>query len=523
MSCTCNRRQLEITYNKIKHEKPGGFNNYFQLLQYIYKEYPDLRCHALTLYNNSSAITPKSYSSLYTHESHLEITIEKSSPTQDMTIPIFKLRLKDQDLLCTGFFFTFNHAIIPSEYCSQSFLSGLRLLFENETELEVPSDAEVFAIGSGLSILSLKEKINIAQPIFMDLESVLTGVPSFAFFYTRVYPSLQKRSTGILNLSPDFAIDVEEGAVGAPILSAENKLLGIVCSLNSVVAIKDLVLTFPEDITVPTGLDLLDERALVSFYPTPCYLNPSSKTAAYYFADEAVNKIINFNILIQGSSATSTLFGIFFVGIQNNLESVAILFDGEKLEKVQSPKKKHLFHAALFHHGMLFVIGGSTSVVEAFNFQENCWKTIPSLDKKRSFISAVSVRRFIFVFGGKVDGKCKRTVLRFKDKEWIKMGFRLPVPLASFGIIPRRKDCIIFGGTNGDSINLESWSLDLKDGTFQKENYSSSFSFGRFSSASYQDEVLLFSNCCTMIKYDLEADDLYQVIVDEESVEVNYF
>jgi hypothetical protein len=103
------------------------------------------------------------------------------------------------------------------------------------------------------------------------------------------------------------------------------------------------------------------------------------------------------------------------------------------------------------------------------------------------------------------------------------MGFRLPVPLASFGIIPRRKDCIIFGGTNGDSINLESWSLDLKDGTFQKENYSSSFSFGRFSSASYQDEVLLFSNCCTMIKYDLEADDLYQVIVDEESVEVNYF
>src|SRR5574343_1145957 len=99
MSCVCNKRQLEITYNSIKHEKEGGFNNYYQILQYIYTQYPELRCHALTLYYKSSAISPDQYLTIYSHDPSLEIKIEKSQSNQDFNMAVFKLRISENDLL----------------------------------------------------------------------------------------------------------------------------------------------------------------------------------------------------------------------------------------------------------------------------------------------------------------------------------------------------------------------------------------------------------------------------------------
>ena len=523
MSCVCNKHQLEIYYNNIKHEKQGGFNNYHQLLQYIYTKYPDLRCYALTLFYKSAAISPETYRFLYQKDHSLEVYIEKSHPSQVFNLAIFKLRLKDDDLLSTGFFFTYTHAIVPSEFCTDSLIPNLRLLFEDETEIKVSEENEVISLGQGLSILVFKEKQTLLQPILFDLENLLTINQSYAYFYTRAYPILDKKPTEVLNMSSDYSIEVEEGAVGAPILSSESKLLGIVNSLNTVIPIKDLKTNFPESITFPAGFDLEIERQFVSFYPTTCYLNVKKKTAAYYSAEEAVNKIINFDLMIEGSTASCTIYGVVFVGLGLNFESMAILFDGQNLEKIPNPKKKHLFHCSVFHNDLLFIIGGNSAAVEAFNFRENSWKTMPSLNKRRSSASAISIKSCIYVVGGKRDTKYSKSILKFHRNKWKKIGLKLPCPLANLGLLLMDKDIIVFGGNNEENENLESWSIDLKDLQIKTEKFSSGLKFGRFNYANYSDEILIFSNNSKMIKYDKEGHDLYKVIVDKEKLEVNYF
>lgn len=523
MSCSCIKRHLKLEYDSKIHEKPGGFNNYTQLIQFIYTTFPELRCYPLTLYLDSSPISPQQYHSLFMHNKILEITIKKQLPEHLTPYAIFKLRLNESDVIGTGFLFTYTHGFISSDFCSPKIFSELRVLFEDGSEFGLKEGTEAVDLGSNISLIELSEKFMNFQPVIIDLDKHLSNVHTFVYFFLKSLPQLEKKPIEILNFSSvDNTIETEEGMIGAPILSSDNKLVGIVNSINTVVPIQDIIKNLPESITLPSCYEFNIERPLADFYPTTCFINHSNQTAGYYSADEALNKTFQIYPMLPGSSATSTLYGIVFIGVNLEMDSISLLYNGKKIEILPSPLSKHLYHASIYHNELLYIIGGSSSVVEYFNFRENLWKHIEGLSKRRSFATAAACGRYIYVVGGKRNERYLKSILRLKKEKWTKLGIFLPVHLASCGVIQRKSDLLVFGGfKSGDAENEESWKISLSEGTVENEKFSVRNGFGRFNPLVVGDEALVYSNTCEMIKYDFDDNELFRLILDDETLNLD--
>ncbi|OMJ86296.1 hypothetical protein SteCoe_12208 [Stentor coeruleus] len=533
MSCCCWRKhELIVSYKGLKKEKSGGINNYYQVLQWIYKEFPDLRCQELSLYMDQIKLIPSNYLPIFKTYKSIEITVSLVKSTIKTNLGVFKLRLPQSDLLCTGFLVSPTYCIIPADLVQDHLNNDKRplLLFENDEEVELNPTSQGIELGHNLLAFELKTPVINFKPISLENSCKLTQSSlatesdlefSFVLMFTREKPVLTKTNLKTLGFNIDsYSIEKELpiGASGCPILSQENDLIAIINSFGEIVFVSSFYNLLRDNIELPHSVDQSIIKDHPGFMQTACFFDSCRSEGQFYSTDEALNKVFKTPEMILGSTAVVSNHGIIIVGLSPDQNPKTWLFDGKNTIELPPTKKKHLYHSCLALDDEIYVISGSTPSVEVYNFNDSTWKLIEPLEKRRAMASAAYYNNNIYLIGGRREKKFIRSILKYADNSWVKINLKLDIGVSMLGCIVRHKDFLIFGGETTGKKNLQSWSVNVRKKEIHEEKYSVENNFGRFSQLYLEDEVLLYANDGTLYKYDMDSYELFTVSLDKEDI-----
>jgi hypothetical protein len=532
MSCCWRRHELIVSYNGLSKEKSGGVNNYYQVLQWIYKEFPSLRCQGLSLYMGQTELTPSNYLPIFKTYKSIEITVSLSKSTIQTNLAVFKLRLPKGDLLCTGFLVSPTYCIIPADLVQDHLNNGIRplLLFENDDEVELNPASEGIELGHSLLAFELKTPVTNFKPISLENSCKLTSSTlrtqsdlefSSVLMFTREKPVLTKTNLKTLGFNIDsYSIENElpEGLSGCPILSQENDLIAVINSFREIVFVSSFYYLLSDNIELPHSVEQSIIKELPGFMPTACFFDSCRSEGQFYSTDEALNKVFKTPEMILGSTAVVSNHGIIIVGLSPDQKPRTWLFDGKNTMELPPTQKKHLYHSCLALDDDIYVISGSTPAVEVYNFNESSWRFIEPLKKRRAMASSAYYNDSIYLIGGRREKKFLRSIMKYADNSWAKISLKLDIGVSMLGCIVRHKDFLIFGGETAEKKNLLSWSVNVRRKKIQEEKYNVGNNFGRFSQLYLEDEVLLYANDGTLYKYDTDSHELFTVSLDKEDI-----
>ena len=521
MSCCSKKRYLTVSYEGKTKNSPVFYNNYYQLLQWIYKEFSELRCYGLNLKVNSIYFKNQDeYSRTILSSRILDIEIEKVVSEVTSNLGIFKLRINSDDLLCTGFLLSPQHALIPKEQFFAYNVKDFCLLFEDNTEKKIKIDGMNLVVANSLILVELESEVLNYQPICFETTNQSTNILGNLFYYCKRFPVLNKKkiifSNNVVDLkSLDLYLD--EGTIGSPIISSDDSsLLAVVSEDFSIISFSLIYDEIKDKILVQETQYITEDNLSTYMTPTICYLDWKNNRLVYYSSEEAVNKSIPFVKIIKGSSATICSYGIFISGLCIEQQSRAWLFNGNSIKELPPPQKKHLYHSSIVMDNQVYIISGTTSSVEVYDFQENCWNFIFPLPKRRAMATSIVFSTHIFIMGGKREEKILKSILKLDNEGWKKIELVLPAGLASFGCIQIHKEFLIFGGDCDEGKNSKSWMINIKKKRITEENYSVINNFSRFPILYLENEVLMYSNDGVLLKYDRETQEIYTLSLDEE-------
>ena len=516
-------RKITVSFNGVSMERSLYFTEYDQLIQWIYKVFPDLRCYALDLRVNSVSLTNQSeYTSLIKSTKSLEIQIEKSkSKHSSNSFGIFKLREENGDLLCTGFLVSDSFAIIPLCIYESSKIQNLQLLFEDGSDVKLKYDGEVVRVGNFLIVAELEHKIVDFHPVTFELDQHLANITGKIWHYTIHRPVLHQRKVyfqRLFNEEEPLNLELEPGAVGSPIISSTKNLLGVVISSTSAIGFQTLLSTLKDKIIQQDSITHCEVTEVTNFPDTTCYLDTRSSKLVFYSPEEAVHKSTPFVRFIKGSSAVVAGQGIFVSGLGPDQMPRVWIYNGYFGKELPPTLNKHLYHSSLAIDNCVYAISGVTAAVEVYDFTCNSWTLLTPLPKRRAMTTAVNYQRKIYVIGGKRENKVSKSILKFRNNDWKKIGVKIPLGIYCAGCIIAGGNFIIFGGMNSEGKNLKSWAINDKEKSCEESNYSIDGGFGRFPVVYLESEVFMYSNVGALYKYDTVSQEIYMLSLDEETI-----
>lgn len=158
--------------------------------------------------------------------------------------------------------------------------------------------------------------------------------------------------------------------------------------------------------------------------------------------------------LKKGASFTTTPYGLIIVS-----ESWAQVIK-EETENLPLLMSSHLFHACVWHKGLLFVVSGeSNNCVETLEIGADKWQMIEDLPESRKNAAICSAGEYVYLMGGEVNGKVDNSILRFRGN-WETISFTLPFPLMKMGLIFSDRKFVVFGGSMEKIFNDIFYVLD---------------------------------------------------------------
>lgn len=523
MSCCGKCQSLTVVYNGVAKQKSVFFTNISQVIQWIYKKFPELRCYALDLSSSSFALnTQADYINLARKSKSFEIQVEVAkNKYSKKNLGIFKLRLENGDLLSTGFLVSNTFAIIPQEFYEGKDISKLRLLFENGLELKLKEETEALRAGFNLVAVEIEKELECFQLVGFEVQNHIANAKGKVWYYTKNRPLLQAQTVcfeRIFDEEEPLNLELSEGSIGAPILSHNNNLLGVVISSTTAIGFHHLVNLLKEKVI----FQIADQYTEISDFPnfpiTTCFLDTKNSELVYYSFDEAVHKVTSFVDFMKGSSAVVCSHGIFVTGLSPDQCPKSWIFTGSSVKELAPSLRRHLYHTSLFIDNCIYVISGTTAEVEIYDFKWNSWTLTTPLPKRRAMATAAYFNQKIFVIGGKRENTILRSILVFINPMWEKLEIYLPERIFSVGCIIVKNKFLLFGGENANGENSSSWELDVEKKNISNSNYSVLSTFGKFPVLYLESETMLYSNSCLLYKYDPISKEIYNVSLDEERV-----
>ena len=322
-----------------------------------------------------------------------------------------------------------------------------------------------------------------------------------------------------IEFSEEYPLDLDEdeGMIGSPIISIENKLLGVVNTNCSMLKSQCIFTLLQEELLLPVLTPKTSLIETIYFQPTTSFLDNENNILLFYSLEEAVCKAIQCVEMISGSTAISTQYGIIVCGLTSQQQALVWLYDGKTIRELPPTMKKHLYHSCVAINNLLYVISGSTTAVEIYDFTTNCWTFTTPFTKRRCNATAVYAN-YVYVIGGKRENKLLSSILKLKNDSWIKIKVKLPQKIFSCGCLVFNKELLVFGGTTSDGKNAMSYRINVKKYTISEEKYSIVQNFGRSSALYLNDEVLFYSNEKILFKYDCTSSEIYKISLDQEEV-----
>lgn len=523
MGCkSSNARDIIVSFNGSKRQMTGKEPSFDYLNEWIYSQYVELRGHALVLKVNSIPLKSQSEFSIIAATSEtIQIQIEKNTSNIVTSLGIGKVMNASGKTISTGFLINKTYFLLPSS--AFNFSEDLIIMFPNGSERRVRNREESIEITRHFKAVRLDKEITDIEPILLQPNTFLEIETSGTiFFYTIKLPILQKYTGKFLLITQNtIQIDVilDEGTAGSPILNSHNQLLGVYSDTNSGVPVNLLCTdldTKKNEINVKNLLNAVPDILIDSFPNTTCFLDNTK--LIYYNADETVNKSISLPESTLGCSAIVSCYGIIITGFSSENGSQVRLFNGTSFNSLPSLKHSHFQHCIANLFEDIYVISGSTNIVEMFNFKSNTWTNVASLSKKRSLANAVTVNGVIYVIGGRRDEKILRSIVMYKQAAWEKIIVEMPIGLMLVGCLAFSDSLLIFGGESSNGKNKQSWSLQFLSEIVKEDTLNVGYNFGRFPVCYYDDEVLFFTNDGVLLRFDHVTNRVLTMCLDEENV-----
>ena len=136
---------------------------------------------------------------------------------------------------------------------------------------------------------------------------------------------MQQKSVDIaIEFSEEYPLDLDEdeGMIGSPIISIENKLLGVVNTNCSMLKSQCIFTLLQEELLLPVLTPKTSLIETIYFQPTTSFLDNENNILLFYSLEEAVCKAIQCVEMISGSTAISTQYGIIVCGLTSQQQAL---------------------------------------------------------------------------------------------------------------------------------------------------------------------------------------------------------
>lgn len=516
-----------IEFEAKKRQFTGSLPSFEALNKWILAEFPHLNGRAVSLKVNSIPLkTEQDFNYISRKSDTIQIALEKVKSCIETSFGVVKFGTEDQKVLGTGFLVNKEYVIVCKSLWSPVKTAKLQVIFPNDLEIDLKSINEPIKLSDFFVALPLCEQVSEFDPILLNQTNTYTeDQTGTVFFYTQKLPVLQKYTGKFVYKNGFFesSLNLDSGAIGSPVISSDNKLLGIYISEKQVFSaglllndikmnielyqdsLKDSLLTEPE---------ILSENLQLS----TAFVDSKNSKLVYYSPSEYIKKTYSNLQMAFGSVAISTPYGILISGLSLKNEPITWLFTKNSLQPLPPPNKPHTHHCAVLFRDEVFLISGPTPFVDIFNFKQQKWTTGPNLSKSRSYASGISSAGQIFLFGGRRENKILSSILSYKNGNWTKLGVKLPIGIMNLGCIEYKSEVLLFGGEGEGGKNKGMIRFNTSHLEINVESCYVAHNFGKALGFYDGDEVVVFSNDGVLIRFDKEKQMFLVLSVDEEEV-----
>jgi transcriptional antiterminator Rof (Rho-off) len=528
MGCKSSKSlDIFIEYQGSKRQLTGDPPSFDHLNTWILSQFPSLQGRAISLKVNSIPLkSSEDFLHMARKSESLKINLEKVKSLVETQFGVVKFGTSNEKVLGTGFLITKEFILVYISLWNSVKNCELQVIFPDDSEIKLKPSSPPLKLTDFFVALQLEREISSFDPILVSQTSLCTEDQSgTVLFYSKKFPVLQKYTGKFIFKDNTFSssLILESGGVGSPLISSDNKLLGVyindrqVFPASSLAAGMKLYVELYQD-SLSDSVDSSPQILLDSFQTTTAHLDTRRSRLIYYCPVETIKKSFICSDLMLGSVAISTPYGIMITGTNLKSDPVAFLFNKNALIQITPPNKPHLHHCAVLFHDEFFVISGSSPAVESFNFKSQKWNQVASLSKFRNYSSAVCSAGQIFLFGGRRDAKILRSILRFQNGNWNRLQVFLPAGIMNLGTLEVNNSVLLFGGEGGAGKNKMMFKFNTSYFLIESENCFVCYNFGRALAFQDDGEAVLFSNDGVLVRFDKSKQLFLVLIVDEEEL-----
>ena len=520
-----------VEYQGNKRQLTGTLPSFDALNTWILSEFPSLQGRALSLKVNSIPLkSDQEFSYMAKKSESIRIQLEQIKSFVETQFGVVKFGTKTDKIIGTGFLLTKEYIVVYKPMWTSVKSEDLQVILPDDSEFQIKIGSPPLRLTDFFVALQLEREITGFEPISISqVNSYTEDQTGTVLFYSKKLPVLQKYTGKFIYNENTFesALSLEAGGIGSPLISSDNKLLGIYINNKQVFPAFNLGpdvrshIELYED-SLSDSLDSVAEILIDSFQITTVSIDSRQSKLIYYCPNDTIKKSYSNIDLVFGSVAISTPYGIVITGINSKNESVAYIINKNILITVAPPNRPHLHHSAVLYHDEFYIISGSNPAVESFNFKTQKWTQVAPLSKYRNYSSAISAAKQIFVFGGRRDDKILKSILSFQNGTWTRLMTALPCGIMNIGCIEYKNDILLFGGEGEIGKNKMILKFNVDDFLIESENCFVNYNFGRSSSFYDEREVILFSNDGVLVRFDKLKMMFLQLIVDEEEQNLEF-
>ena len=514
-----------VEYQGNKRQLTGTLPSFDALNTWILSEFPSLQGRALSLKVNSIPLkSDEEFSYMARKSESIRIQLEKIKSCVDTTFGVVKFGTKQDKIIGTGFLLTKEYIVVYKPMWTSVKSEDLQVILPDDSEYKIKNSSPALRLTDFFVALQLEGEITGFEPISISQANTYTeDQTGTVLFYSKKMPVLQKYTGKFLYNENIYvsSLILEAGGVGSPLISSDNKLLGIYINDRQVFPAFNLGPDVRSHIelyqdSLSDSLDSVAEILIDSVQLTTVCIDSRQGKLVYYCPVDTVKKSFSNVDLAFGSVAVSTPYGIVITGNNSKGENVAFILNKGSLISIPPPSRPHLHHCAALYLDEFYVISGSNPAVEAFNFKTQKWNLVSPLNKYRNYSSAICASKQIFVFGGRREDKLLKSILSFQNGTWTRLMVSLPFGIMNIGCIECKNDLLLFGGEGEIGKNKTMLKFNAESFLIESENCFVNYNFGRTSAFCDEREAILFSNDGVLVRFDKEKMMFLLLIVDEE-------
>ena len=291
-----------VQYEGVIKQFTGKLPTFLDLNEWIFNQFPDLRCHAFSLKVNSIQLKSQAeYAFISKSSDFIKIIIEKIISSVNTNLGIVKIQNNKGKMLSTGFLINKNYVMMPKACFNDHMIEDLKIILPNYQQRCFKNCIEKLEIGLYFIAARIDEAVIDFEPISLQAGPINENENYAAlYFYTEKLPILQKYSGNFTRLNESqikSELVLDMGAAGSPILTQENKLFGVY--VNNTLAVSALFITKNlETIIKGSSLNFYNSHSttpdiLIDSFPnTTCYLDHIENRLFYYSIDETIHKAV---------------------------------------------------------------------------------------------------------------------------------------------------------------------------------------------------------------------------------------